>query len=129
MAFDLQDEPFAAKTERVPRVTGGAAAKTWACGRSDALRAALGADSPVKRRLFQGVLVLRGRHGPPVTGHCRRSIATPVPSPPDPANGPTATPAGSPTRAGGKPVFLEEWGVDAGVLDPRVRAPRQYGPT
>ncbi len=46
MAFDLQNEPFAPKTDECS--SNGAAAKTWVCGRSDALRAALGADNPIK---------------------------------------------------------------------------------
>ncbi|KAJ6784330.1 hypothetical protein PWT90_07250 [Aphanocladium album] len=44
MAFDLQNEPFASKTEECNYST----AQSWACGRANTLRSALGASNPIK---------------------------------------------------------------------------------
>lgn len=44
MAFDLQNEPFASKTEECHYDT----AQSWACGRANTLRSALGGNNPIK---------------------------------------------------------------------------------
>lgn len=44
MAFDLQNEPFASKTEECKY----SSAQSWACGRAKTLRAELGGNNPIK---------------------------------------------------------------------------------
>lgn len=44
MGFDLQNEPFASKTEECHY----SSAQSWACGRAKALRAELGGYNPIK---------------------------------------------------------------------------------
>ncbi|KAJ6444550.1 LOW QUALITY PROTEIN: beta- -mannanase protein [Purpureocillium lavendulum] len=126
MAFDLQNEPFAAKTDECSG--NGAAAKTWVCGRSDALRAALGADSPIKIAsggfggdyskdcsFFAGAMSCSSLDIVAVHRYAGSEASNP--------NQWTSSYEGWLSDANGKLVFVEEWGVDTASLDPKAEFP------
>lgn len=128
-AFDLQNEPMSTETEEC----AGAAGASWVCGRARHMRGVLGADNPIK--IASGGLggdVSKGCTFMPAAVNCpeldviaiHRYAGTEAANP----NEWSAAAAGYVARAGGKLVYVEEWGVrqyGGGAAEAGVEYPAQ----
>ncbi|XXG96871.1 hypothetical protein Hte_003162 [Hypoxylon texense] len=128
MAFDLQNEPMSPDTS----VCKNDDPQGWLCGRAKHMRATLGADNPIR--------IATGGVGGDISHGCAFARAATRCAEVDlvavhryggrQASSPGQWSSGAGQwvdQAGGKLVFVEEWGVDTGSSDPETELPAQAG--
>ncbi|KAI1630682.1 glycoside hydrolase superfamily [Biscogniauxia mediterranea] len=125
LAFDIQNEPFNAKVAECTN----SEAKDWVCGRAKHMRSELGSSSPI--------LIASGGIGGDYSHDCNfAAYATGCAELDLLSVHRYAGPQGSGTQwssidwakaAGGKKVYVEEWGVFSNKVAPKTDYPAQAG--